>query len=145
MRSLLLLLFLVAAPARAQVEIDQAWTRATPPGATVAAGYMVIRNKSATADRLLSVSSPAAVRVQTHVHMMDRDVMRMREVNGYDIPANGSFELKPGGAHLMFVGVKRPFKEGGKVAATLRFQRAGEVKVVFNVGRLGAMGARHAH
>jgi hypothetical protein len=127
------------------VEIEKPWTRATAPGAKVAAGYVIIRSKSASPERLLSVVSPAAARVETHVHVEDGDIMRMREVKGYDVPANGSLELKPGGAHLMFIDVKRPFKEGEKVPAMLRFQRAGEVKVEFHVGRLGAMGAEQAH
>jgi hypothetical protein len=136
---------LLAAPAWAQVEIEKPWARATAPSAKVAAGYMGIRNKAAAPDKLVAVSSPAAARVETHVHIKDGDVVRMREVKGYDIPANGSFELKPGGAHLMFIDIKRPFKEGDKVPALLRFERAGEVKVEFHVGRLGASSGAHNH
>jgi copper(I)-binding protein len=143
MRYLALALALVASPALAQVEIDQPWARATAPGAKVAAGYMVIRNKAASADRLVGASSPAAARMETHVTMRDGDIMRMREVQGYDIPAGGSFELKPGGAHLMFVDIKQPFKEGERIRATLKFERAGEVSVEFHVGRLA--GPRHGH
>ena len=85
---------------------------------------------------MTSAGSPLAARVETHVHLHDGDVVRMRPVKGYDIPAKGSLELKPGGAHLMFVDIKRPFKEGEKVPVTLRFERAGEMKVEFRVGRL---------
>ena len=127
----------------AQVEIENAWARATAPGARVAAGYMIIRNKAASADRLVGVASSAAARVQTHVTTRDGDIMRMREVKGYDIPASGSFELKPGGAHLMFVDIGQPFKEGERIPATLRFEKAGEVSVEFRVGRL--TGQRHGH
>jgi hypothetical protein len=143
MRYLALALALVASPALAQVEIEKPWARATAPGAKVAAGYMVIRNKAASADRLVGASSPAAARMETHVTMRDGDIMRMREVQGYDIPAGGSFELKPGGAHLMFVDIKQPFKEGERIRATLKFERAGEVNVEFHVGRLA--GPRHGH
>jgi copper(I)-binding protein len=136
MRYALLSLALLATPAFAQIEIDNAWTRATPPGAKTAAGYMTIRNQSSSPDRLIGAASPLAARVEMHVHLHDGDVMRMRQVKGYDIPANGSLELKPGGAHLMFVDVKRPFKEGEKIPVTLRFERAGEMKVEFRVGRL---------
>jgi copper(I)-binding protein len=136
MRYALLSLALLATPAFAQIEIDNAWTRATPPGAKTAAGYMTIRNQSSSPDRLIRAASPLAARVEMHVHLHDGDVMRMRQVKGYDIPANGSLELKPGGAHLMFVDVKRPFKEGEKIPVTLRFERAGEMKVEFRVGRL---------
>ena len=72
------------------------------------------------------------------------DVMRMREVKGYELPANGSFELKPGGAHLMLVDIKRPLKEGEKVPVVLRFEKAGEVKTELAVQGMGAQSA-HAH
>jgi copper(I)-binding protein len=130
------LLLCAAFSAQAQVQIEQPWARATAPGATVAGGYMLIRNAGA-ADRLVSASSPAAAKVELHVHINDNGVMKMREVRGYDVPAKGSFELKPGGAHLMFMNIKRPFKEGEVVPVKLKFQRAGEVSAEFRVGRLG--------
>ena len=142
MRYALFLLALLAAPVLAQIEIENAWARATPPGATTAAGYMTIRNKSSSPDHLIRAASPLAARVETHVHLHDGDVMRMRQVKGYDIPANGSLELKSGGAHLMFVDIQRPFKEGEKIPVTLRFERAGEKRVVFIVGRIDATGVK---
>jgi hypothetical protein len=144
MKYLLLAAALISSPAVAQIKIDNAWARATAPGAKIAAGYMVIRNGGATADRLIGVSSPAAEKVETHVTVKDGDVFRMREVKGYDIPPKGSFELKPGGAHLMFVNIKAPFKEGAKVPLTLRFEHAGEVKTELPVGRL-TDAPKHAH
>ena len=97
---------------------------------------MVLRNAGAGADRLLSASSPAAAKVELHVHINDNGVMKMREVRGYDVPARGSFELKPGGAHLMFIDIKRPFKEGEKLPVKLKFEKAGEISTEFHVGRL---------
>jgi periplasmic copper chaperone A len=140
---LLLMAALAAAPAWAQVTVENAWMRATPPGAKIAAGYLTIRNTGA-ADRLLGVSSPVAERVETHVTVREGDILRMREVKGYDVPASGTLELKPGGAHLMFVSIKAPMKEGTSVLATLKFQRAGELKVEFQVRPL-AGGEHHGH
>jgi periplasmic copper chaperone A len=140
---LLLMAALAAAPAWAQVTVENAWMRATPPGAKIAAGYLTIRNAGA-ADRLLGVSSPVAERVETHVTVREGDILRMREVKGYDVPASGTLELKPGGSHLMFVNIKAPFKEGTSVPATLRFERAGEIKVEFQVRPL-AGGEHHGH
>ena len=136
MRHALFLLALLATPAFAQIEIENAWTRATPPGAKTAAGYMTIRNQSSSPDHLIRATSPLAARVEMHVHLHDGDVMRMRQVKGYDLPAKGSLELKPGIAHLMFVDIKRPFKEGEKIPVTLRFERAGPMTVTFTVGRI---------
>lgn len=137
-------LLFAPALAAAQVAVEQAWVRATPPGATVAGGYMVLRNAGSAGDRLVAASSPAAARVELHVHVNDNGVMKMREVPGYDVPAKGMFELKPGGAHLMFMAIKRPFKEGEKVPVKLKFEKAGEVSAEFAVGRLGGSSAPSA-
>jgi copper(I)-binding protein len=140
---LVLALLLIPLQALSQVEVEKAWARATAPGAKVAAGYMVMRNKAAAADRLVSITSPAAARVETHVTVRDGDIMRMREVKGYDLAPHGSLELKPGGAHLMFVDIRNAFKEGERIPATLKFEKAGEMQVEFQVGRLTAHGHGH--
>jgi copper(I)-binding protein len=134
-------LALVALPAFADVNIENAWTRATPPGAKIAAGYMTIRNGSGTADKLVSASSPAAGKVETHVTVEEGGISKMRPVKGYDIPANGTFELKPSGAHLMLMNLKAPLKAGERVPLALRFQHAGEVRVELEVRPLGTTGA----
>jgi periplasmic copper chaperone A len=135
---------LAATPAFAQVSVENAWARATPPGANMAAGYLTVRNSGAAADHLVSIASPAAARVETHVTVHEGGIARMREVKGYDVPARGSLELKPAGSHLMFVNIKAPFTEGSSVPATLKFQKAGEVKVLFRVMPLTG-GEPHGH
>jgi periplasmic copper chaperone A len=137
------LLFFAAMPAWAQIKVEEAWSRATPPGAKIAAGYLVIRNSGA-ADRLVSASSPAAERVETHVTMRDGDIARMREIKGYAVPANGTLELKPGGSHLMLVNIKAPLKEGADVPLILKFEKAGEIKTELHVRPL-AGGEQHSH
>ena len=135
MKHWIFLALLISGQAIAQVEIEKPWTRATPPGAKMAVGYMIVRNKSASPDKLLSVTSPAAARVETHITVKDGDIVRMRQVKAYDVPANGTLHLRPGGAHLMFVDIRRPFKDGETIPATLRFEKAGEVKIELQVGR----------
>src|SRR5438105_5800445 len=100
MKYLAFALLLAAAPAWSQVEIEKPWMRAPPPGTKLAAGYMTIRNKSASPDRLVGASSPAAARVETHVHIRDGEIVRMREVKSYDIQAKGTLELQPCSEHL---------------------------------------------
>jgi periplasmic copper chaperone A len=145
MKYIALALMLFAGPAWSQVEVEKPWIRATPPGAKTAAGYMTIRNKSALPERLVGGSSPAAARVQTHVSIKDGEILRMRQVKGYDIPAKGTLELKPGGAHLMLVDIKQPLKEGDEVPVTLKFEHAGELKVDFHVRPLAAAPSHHNH
>lgn len=141
MKRLFCLLALVASPALAQVGIDQPWMRATPPGAQVAGGFMIITNKGSAADRLVGATSPVAERVELHVSVHEGGMMKMKQVQGFDVPANGQFVLQPGGGHMMFVNIKRPIKQGEKIPVTLKFKNAGEMTVEYAVGGVGAMGA----
>lgn len=127
-----------------QVSVENPWARPTPPSAKLGAGYLTVVNSGA-ADRLVGAASPAAARVEMHVTLRDGEIMRMREVKAFDLPAKGRLELKPAGAHLMFVDLKRPFKQGDKVPVTLKFEKAGEVKVDLQVGRQPAPAESHGH
>lgn len=131
-------------PAGAQrvgdLAVEDPWLRATPPGATVSAGYLTIRNAGTSDDRLLSIDSAAAQRVEMHEMRNDDGVMRMRALTeGLPIRAGAKVELAPGGDHLMFVAPKEPFVDGDIVVAVLHFQRTGRVEVSFRVRGTGVM------
>ena len=116
--------------------VQQPWTRAAGQGAT-GAGFMAISNRGAAADRLLSASSPAARAMEMHTMVRDGEVMRMRAVEAIPVPAGETVALRPGGLHLMLVGLSRPLREGETVPVTLRFERAGEVQVELSVQPAG--------
>ncbi len=127
------------------ITIDQPWSRATPKGAAVAVGYLVIHNHGASPDRLVSASADFAGAVAIHEMTMDNGVMRMREMtSGLEIPANGEVTLAPKGDHLMFTELKQPLQKGKSVKATLVFEHAGSIPVEFQVGGVGAAGPRGA-
>lgn len=126
----------IAAPSIALVA---PWTRATSAHAPVGVGYLVIRNTGATPDRLLSIATPAADSAQLHSMDFADGIMRMRPIaGGVAVPAHGEARFAPGGNHIMFVGLKRPFVAGTAVPATLHFARAGALAVRFKVERPGA-------
>ena len=139
---------LVHADPSSDLSIRNPWARETAVGQTVGGGFMTIANNGAREDRLLSGTSPAAAEVQLHSMTMDGGVMRMRQVtDGIAIPAHGTVELKPGGYHVMFIGLKHPLRRGDTVPVTLRFQRAGTIRMQFAVqpvGSSGPMGGDHA-
>lgn len=110
------------------IKIDHPWARATSAGQAAGGGYAVFTNAGAS-DRLISVSSAAAERVELHEMKMDGDMMRMRQLESIDLPAGKSVELKPGGLHIMFIGLKKPLTEGSKFPLKLKFEKAGEVTV----------------
>lgn len=123
------------------IVIDAPWSRATPKGASVGVGYLVIHNHGATADKLISGSADFAADVSIHEMSADNGVMRMRELkSGLEIPANGEVQLSPKGYHVMFTGLKQPLKRGDSVKVVLTFEHAGEVTVEFAVGGVGAAG-----
>jgi copper(I)-binding protein len=147
----ILLALLAAAPvaAHAQSEggiaIEAPWTRAAGQGGQ-GAGYLTIRN-AGPADRLLAASTPAAARLELHNVERDGEVMRMREVAAIPVPARGSVTLQPGGLHLMLIGLTAPLVVGDTIPVTLRFERAGEMRVMLAVQAAGARApaARHSH
>lgn len=118
------------------VSVDGAWARATVPGQMGSAAYFTIRNGGGD-DKLLSVSSPAAD-ASLHSTSMDNGVMRMRPLRALDIPANGSVELKPGGTHVMLMGLKQPLQAGASLELDLRFEKSGERKISAEVRPAGA-------
>jgi len=121
-----------------QVEVDDLWVRATAPGQANGAGYMEIDNDAKAPDRLVSVSSDAAERVELHTVQTENGVARMRHLpDGIPVPADGDVKLAPGGYHVMFMKLKQPFAEGAEVPATLKFEKAGEVAVKFKVQPIG--------
>jgi periplasmic copper chaperone A len=121
------------------LEIDSPWSRAIPKGASVAAGYMTIRNTGPTPDRLVGASTPIAGKVEIHEMKMDDGVMKMRPVvDGLEIAPGATIELKPSSFHLMIMNVKRPIEKGKSFAASLTFENAGTVNVEFAVEAIGA-------
>lgn len=128
------------------IEITRPWTRATPSGATVAGGYLRIRNGGSAPDRLVGGSLPVAKGFEVHSMTMEGGVMRMRQLaDGLEIKPGETVELRPGGVHLMFLGLARPLKRGERLKGTLRFEKAGAVEVEFGVEPVGATPGAGGH
>lgn len=112
---------------------DAPWVRASAPGQKNGAGYVQIHNKGAQTDRLISATTANVGRVELHTIINENGVAKMRQVQGIDVPAGAGATLAPGGFHIMFMGLNAPFKAGETVPVTLRFEKAGEVKVNFEI------------
>jgi len=124
------LLIAGCAGAEAGIVVQNPMARATPPGVETGAAYMTIVNRGQAADRLLSVSSPAAKMAELHESVNDNGVMKMEpRPEGFEIPAGGTLELKPGGKHIMLMGLVAPLEAGKKIEITLVFEKAGQMKV----------------
>ncbi|MCW5752857.1 MAG: copper chaperone PCu(A)C [Alphaproteobacteria bacterium] len=153
-RSLLLsalLLAILAPPAARAAEyrtgalrVEAPTMPATLKGARNGAGYLVIHNEGPAADRLVRAESGAARAVELHTHIRDGEIVRMRPVEAIELPPGAAVRLAPGGQHLMFLGLARPFAAGEKVAVTLVFERAGRLEIELAVTALRPA-AGHGH
>ena len=121
-----------------QVEIKDAWARATPGKAENGAAYLTIETPAP--DKLVAVSSPAAKKTGLHTMTTEGGIMKMRPLDGLDVPANQPVTLKPGGIHIMLQGLNEPLQAGKSFPLTLTFEKAGECQIEVAVEKPGAMG-----
>ena len=117
------------------VMVMDAFARASATSmAKAGAVYMTLTNHGATPDRLLGASTQAAASAEVHESLEKDGVATMRPVESLEIPAGGSVQLKPGGYHIMLMGLKAPLKKGDMIMLQLKFEHAGMVDVMANVG-----------
>ena len=72
--------------------------------------------------RLVSAESLAIEAIELHTMGMVDGKMTMRQVEGFDIAAGETLELKRGGNHFMMFGVDESVKGGETVDITLTFE-----------------------
>jgi copper(I)-binding protein len=126
------------------LSIGHPWARPSIGDTPNSAAYMTLANRGQQADRLVEVRSDVAASIELHTHIRDGDIMRMRKVEGgIEIPSGATAELKPGGYHVMLLGLTRRLTEGSAFAMTLVFERQGEVKVDVKVQKSPAGDAEH--
>jgi len=138
----------------ASIKVTEPWARASSAIASAGAAYMTIENSGSAADALIGASSPAAATVEVHETVAiegampsasdamgapspmpaasantSGGMMGMQPVARLEIPAGGSVELKPGSYHIMLIGLKQDLKPGDTIEITLKFEKAGDVKV----------------
>jgi copper(I)-binding protein len=106
---------------------------------TNSAVYLILRNGGEETDRLTGAETPAAAAVQIHESRVVDDVMRMQRVDGLDIPSGETVELKPGGVHLMLLGLTRSLIEGEEIDITLHFVLSSDLVVRVPVQLLGGV------
>ncbi|MGB0747830.1 MAG: copper chaperone PCu(A)C [Magnetospiraceae bacterium] len=124
------------------VTVSDSWSRASAGPARAGAAFMTITNTGAVDDQVVAAASDVAKRVELHTHKMDGGVMRMRQVPGIPVPAGGTADLKPGGFHVMLMGLNDPLVEGESFTVTLTFENAGEVTITVPILAPGSMGPK---
>jgi copper(I)-binding protein len=137
----------IVSPAFAQVTVADAWVRATVPQQKATGMFASVT--SVKGGKVVSALSPVAEVVEIHEMAMDNNVMRMRAIPALDLPAGKAVELKPGGFHVMLMGLKQQVKEGDTVPVTLVFEGADgkreSVEVKATARATNSAGGGHRH
>jgi hypothetical protein len=124
----LLLSLIVAGCSPKSINIDDPWARPGTTGGNSAV-YFIIKNPGVE-DTLLNATSNAAINVELHMSKMGSDgTMMMEPQSSVPIPAKGEVEFKPGGLHIMLIGLNNNLNIGDVIQVTLNFQNAGEIQL----------------
>ena len=147
LKPLLTALFLfAAASAHAQVDVTDAWARATGKGQKATGVFMNLTAKKAT--RLVGIKTDLTPIADVHEMKMEQDVMKMQTIKALDLPAGQTVSLKPGSFHVMLMDLKAPVEEDSHVIVTLLFEDAAGVKTqqeVHAVAKKAPMGGADKH
>ena len=143
-----ILIFTLPSGARADqvtagsLSVQDAWARPSIGNAPNGVAYLKITNMGDTADRLVGASVSVAKRAGLHATTMENGIMKMRALaNGITVPANSTVELKPGGFHLMLMGLKHKLSPGEGFDMTLTFERQGTVRIPVEIKPLRHKGS----
>lgn len=104
------------------------WIKSVP-GSPNGAMYVEITNTGMHDDRLIAARTHIAAKATLHTQNVTDGVARMRRAQGFDVPADGTIKLAPGGDHIMLMGLAGMFMDGEHVPVTLVFERAGDVSL----------------
>lgn len=121
------------------ITVGNPWSRASAGPAKNGVVYLTIVNNGVAADRLVKAASSVAMMASLHISKMEGEVMKMEPVEAIVAEPGKPTMLKPGGLHIMLMGLKAPLEEGKMFPLTLTFEKAGSVEVKVMVGKAGAM------
>ena len=130
----------LAGAAQAEIVIEDAWARATPPGFDKGAVYFELSNDSPRSDALVEVNTDRAPRAEMHRTLEEGGNSRMVHTPRVTIPAEGEVIFEPGGRHIMLMGIEAALTEGERFTVRLETEDGGELPVEVQVLAPTAMG-----
>lgn len=137
--SLSVLLLVSNSSYASDVSVMHPHIRAVPHGHPNSAAFMVLKNSSSENRALVKASSKISKAVELHTHVKEGGMMRMRQVEKISIKANSKTILKPGGLHVMFIGLKQSLKVGDKIDLELEFDDGSSIKLKAPVKMVAGM------
>lgn len=121
--------------ADADLSVNNPWIRQAPPGITVMAGYMVVKNNTSRPQILVAASSSSFKSLSMHRNIVQNGMTAMEHVSQIKIAPNTSLEFTPGGNHLMLMNPQRTLHVGDRVDITLEFRGGLRLPVSYEIRR----------
>lgn len=128
-----------------ELMVQQPWARASIGQSKAGAAYLTVMNQGSEPDRLVAAEGTVANKVELHAHQMDDGVMKMRRVEAIEVAPGEPTVLKPGGLHVMLMGLKAPLVEGERFPLTLVFEKAGRIEVEVTIQKATDMEPHSGH
>ena len=132
----LALVFISSLSFAKDIDVVSQYVREVPPGVTTSAAFLTLKNNTDKAFSLIRVNSDVAKNIELHEHTHKDGMMEMRQVEKITIPAHGKTALKPGGYHIMLIGLTRKIKSGDKITLELEFDNGDKQKIEAEVKRI---------
>jgi hypothetical protein len=127
----------VFADVAGSITIIEPYARAMPPGQPNSAVFMQLKNTGKTDHFVIDADSPVANTVELHTHQLENGIMKMRRIPQISLPEGETVELKPGGLHIMLIGLQQILKPGNTIEVTLLFEDRSAMLVTIPVRRIG--------
>jgi copper(I)-binding protein len=127
-----------AMAAKANIDVTDAWTKATAGNATTAQIYMHLVSAK-DPDRLVGLEVSNATRIDVR-EATDQGAAKGTAAPSVDVPGGGTVNFAPGGRHLLLTGLKAPLREGESFLLTLRFDKGGSQTAVVKILGTNASG-----
>jgi copper(I)-binding protein len=132
------------AAAADQVQVEEAYVRAVPPGSANSAAFMKLTNTDSSVHSLTGAQSPATKVMELHTHTEENGMMRMRRVEKIELPVGEQVALQPGGLHLMLIGLTGDLKESHEIEVNLTFEDGSSLPLSLPVKRVGKESMDHS-
>lgn len=129
----------------AKVSVEKGYVRATIPGTQVSSAYMVIKNPTNKALSLIGVSSNVSDKVELHEHAISDGMMKMRQIEAINVPANGELVLQPAGYHVMIFNLQQPLQENDTLSLTLDFAETDDLSITLPIESIKRKKSHHHH
>ena len=126
--------------------VANVFARPSPETGGTGGVYLTVLNGLDQPLQLSSIDGAIAQAVELHETVNEQGVMRMvPHPEGFAVPALSSLELKPGGKHIMLIGLAAPLVAGDSFTLTLNFDGANPLTIDVPVGESGEAAPMHSH